>query len=260
MVSRGCRNTSLDSGGCVDIIASGQEGAGASTAIGQASTVHGVAGSRVERARRGPRSRRLPVSSNELGTWVHDLPQRRRRRFRSALGSVGGPPDQPAILIRGRTDQDRRSSSFRAEYARDRRRTWLGEPLRRFRASCAATRRPDPSTSPSRLIGAPLRVEHVITDVGSRPMSTSAPWSPNCSVTGGARSRSAGTFVCAFPPIRRCGCVMRVSIKLSTNRIRDSCARRGWHLTAVHRCAPDGTTAERTNVRSVGGRGFSSRC
>lgn len=53
---------------------------------------------------------------------------------------------------------------------------------------------------------------------------------------------------------------MRVSIRLSINRIRASGDRRGWRLTGVHRCAPGGITAERTNVSSVGGRGFSSRC
>lgn len=50
--------------------------------------------------------------------------------------------------------------------------------------------------------------------------------------------RSAVTCASAFPTIHRCGCAMRASIKLSTNRIRASCGHSGWRrsaFTAAHR-------------------------
>lgn len=81
----GCRNTSLCSGGCVVINSSCVEGAGASAAVGQASTVHGVAGPRMECACRCPRNRCVPVCGDELDTGLQDLPQRRRGRVRPPL-------------------------------------------------------------------------------------------------------------------------------------------------------------------------------
>lgn len=123
MVSRRRRNTSLNSGGCVDIVSSGEEGAGAPSAIGQTSAVHGVAGSRVERARRGPRSRCLSVSGDELDTWLQDLPQRHRGRVRPAPGSTNGPRDQPTLPLPGGANRDRRPAPVWVELARDRRST-----------------------------------------------------------------------------------------------------------------------------------------
>ena len=55
-------------------------------------------------------------------------------------------------------------------------------------------------------------------------------------------------------------CVMRVSIRLYTNRIRDSCGPRGWRRTDVHRCAPVAITAERTSASSAGDHGSNSPC
>ena len=120
MVSRGCRNTSLGSGGCVVIVASCEEGAGASSAVGQTPTVHGAAGEGLERALRGPRSRRVPVRGDELDARLQDLPQRRRGRVRPAAGSARGPRNQPAIPVPGRTHRNCRSVSVRAEPASDR--------------------------------------------------------------------------------------------------------------------------------------------
>jgi IS30 family transposase len=63
-----------------------------------------------------------------------------------------------------------------------------------------------------------------------------------------------------FPEDRSLWLCPRVSIKLYTNRIRASCGPRGWRLTAAHRCVPVETTAERTSVSSVDGRGSNNRC
>src|SRR4051794_2966013 len=92
---------------------------------------------------------------------------------------------------------------------------------------------------------------HVSTGGGSRSTFTLAPWSPRCLVSGGARNRLAVTFASAFLVIHRCGCVMKVSIKLSINRTRASCGPRGWLRIGAHRCVLVGITAERTGVSSV---------
>jgi len=81
VVSRRCRNTSLGSGGCVGIVSSGEEGAGASSAVGQASAFRGAAGSRVERSRRGPRSRGISHLRSKLVARIQDLSQRRHGGF-----------------------------------------------------------------------------------------------------------------------------------------------------------------------------------
>lgn len=225
MVSRRCRNTSLDSGGCVDIVASGEEGAGASSAVGQAPAVHGLAGSGVECARRGSRSRCVPFSGNELGAWLQDLPQRCCRWFRPATGSVRGQSDQPTISVSGRTYRDRQPPSFRAQHARDRR------PARsRTVDDFTGTGRNAAANSvylPFAPIVAPPHAGLAITGAGSIPMPTSGPWSPSYSSSDGAHSRSVAIYGCASSRIRRFGCAMRACIRLSIKRIRHSCDRPG---------------------------------
>jgi hypothetical protein len=107
VVSRRGRNTSLDSGGCVGIVASGEEGAGASSAVDQTSAFHGVAGSRLERALRSPRSRCIAILRGKLVAWTQGLPQWRRGRVRPAPGSASGPPDQHAVPVPRRAHRDR---------------------------------------------------------------------------------------------------------------------------------------------------------
>ena len=68
------------------------------------------------------------------------------------------------------------------------------------------------------------------------------------------------TFDCASPTTHACGCAMRVSIKLPTNRIRDFCEPRDLHRTAFHRYAPVAITAEHTSISSAGDRGSNSQC
>lgn len=123
VVSRRGGNTSLDSGGRGGVVASCGEGTGSSPAVGQASAVHGVAGSRLECSRRGPRSRCISILGGELVAWTRGLPQRRRGRVRPAAGSAGGPLDQHALPIAGRAHRDRRSTSVPPEPAGDRRTT-----------------------------------------------------------------------------------------------------------------------------------------
>lgn len=97
VVSSRCRNTSLGSGGCVGIVASGEERAGASSAIGQTSAVHGVAGARVEYSCRGPRSRCLAIVGDELDTRLQDVSQRCRGRLRPAAGSTRTHPERRCV-------------------------------------------------------------------------------------------------------------------------------------------------------------------
>lgn len=189
MVSRRRRNTSLHSGGCVDIVVSGEEGAGASSAVGQASAVHGVAGSRVERARRGPRSRCISVGRDELNTPLQDLPQRRRGRVRPASGLASGPSDQLALPVPGGTHRDRRSAPFRDERACDRRPT-LPAPSaisRELRRNAPTGRDYQPFDAHRRATA--RRARHH--QRRSTPTITSTPWLPNCLANFGARSRSA---------------------------------------------------------------------
>lgn len=126
--------------------------------------------------------------------------------------------------------------------------------------SCGATRRPAADTDPSTLIGTRLRVEHVAIDAESTSTLSWAAWSPSCSVGGKAHSRSASTSRCASPLIGRCGCAMRVSIRLSTNRVRVFYDHRGWRRTAVHRCAAVEITAARTSDNSAGGDASTNTC
>src|SRR5882757_1189679 len=79
---------SLGSGGCVDIVASGEEGAGASSAVGQGSVVHGAAGSGVECACGGPRGRCVAVFGGELVAWAQGVSQRCGGGVRCAVGSA----------------------------------------------------------------------------------------------------------------------------------------------------------------------------
>ncbi len=120
MVSRRGRNTSLGSGGCVDIIASCEEGAGSPAAVGQTPAVHGAAGPGVEYPSRGPRGRCVALFRGELGAWAQGLPQRCGGWVRRALGSAGSASDQLALPIAGRAHRDRRSASVRAEPSGDR--------------------------------------------------------------------------------------------------------------------------------------------
>ena len=76
MVSRRRRNTSLVSGGCVVIVSSCEEGAGSSTAIGQTSMVHGVAGAgMVDHA---PPAREVGVSRTAANNWARGYKTYRR--------------------------------------------------------------------------------------------------------------------------------------------------------------------------------------
>lgn len=93
VVSRDGRNTSLDSGGCVGIVGSGEEGAGAASAIGQTSAIHGVAGQRVEHPCRSPGGRCVPVCGDELDQRLQGVPQRRRSQVRPTVGSARGARD-----------------------------------------------------------------------------------------------------------------------------------------------------------------------
>lgn len=123
VVSRRCSNTSLDSGGCVGIVASCEEGAGASSAIGQASAFHGIASPRVKRARWGPRSRCIPGRRRQTGPADTRPTATAWWSGSSAVGSLGGPAHQRAIPLPGGTHRGRRSTAVRAQHPRDRRPT-----------------------------------------------------------------------------------------------------------------------------------------
>ena len=64
----------LKSGGCVVVASSCQEGAGAASAVGQTSAVHGVARTRVEHPRRGSRGRCVSDHREQLVAWLQDVP------------------------------------------------------------------------------------------------------------------------------------------------------------------------------------------
>lgn len=117
MVSRRGRNTSLDSGGCVVIVASYGEGAGTPSAIGQASTIYGVTCPRLVDLGSGPRGRHLAHRGQQLGPRPQDLPRRCSRRLRRTAGPVVGPPDQRTALVAGRAGRDRRPSPVRTRCA-----------------------------------------------------------------------------------------------------------------------------------------------
>lgn len=120
VVSRCGRNTPLSSGGCVDIIAPCEKGAGTASAVGQTTTLHGAVGPRVECASSSPRSRRLTFIGRELVPRLQDVLQWGRRRLRTRVGPVGCPPDQHPIPLTGRTHRDRRSPPVRIEHESDR--------------------------------------------------------------------------------------------------------------------------------------------
>ena len=108
------------SGGCVVVASSCQEGAGAASAVGQTSAVHGVAGTRVEHPRRGPRGRCVSDHREQLVAWLQDVPPWPGRGLRAGAGATGRATDQPEVRVAGRTDRDRRPSPRRAEHPSNR--------------------------------------------------------------------------------------------------------------------------------------------
>src|ERR1700728_4556918 len=78
-------------GGCVVFVSSCEEGAGAASAVGQASAVRGVAGAGVEHRGRGPRGRGFPDDGEQLVARLQDLPPRPGLRFRACAGPAGRP-------------------------------------------------------------------------------------------------------------------------------------------------------------------------
>ena len=147
VVSRCGRNTPLSSGGCVDIIAPCEKGAGTASAVGQTTTLHGAVGPRVECASSSPRSRRLTFIGRELVPRLQDVLQWGRRRLRTRVGPVGCPPDQHPIPLTGRTHRDRRSPPVRMDRApstiprEPHRNTTEGRSYRPFDAHRLATTR-----------------------------------------------------------------------------------------------------------------------
>lgn len=82
--------------------------------------VHGTSGSWLEHSPRRSRGRCIANCRCQLGAWLQDLPQRRGRRVRTGLGSVGAASDRRPVPVPGRADRDRRSPPGRHEHPRDR--------------------------------------------------------------------------------------------------------------------------------------------
>jgi hypothetical protein len=74
----------------VDVVSSGEEGAGAAPAVGQPSEVHGVKGAWVEYPRCGPRGGRSSDHGHQLGRGYKTY------RNRKAVGFVP-PLERPAV-------------------------------------------------------------------------------------------------------------------------------------------------------------------
>jgi len=83
----------LDSGGCVVVLSSCEDGAGAASAVGQASAVHGTTRTRMEHPRRGSLGRSFPYHGEQLVTRLPDLPPRSGRRIGICAGAAGGASD-----------------------------------------------------------------------------------------------------------------------------------------------------------------------
>ena len=199
MVSSDGRNTSEIRGGRVVVVSSCEEGAGAASAVGQASAVHGACASGggasgappVRSACRGPRptTGRVATRSTDAVSWSG-----------SCLRSNGSPCARSARGSCPRTSGSRSPTcatpglSVR-EIARrlGRAPSTISRELRRNATSgrrLPPVRRPPPrdrTTSPP----SPSTPRH-------QP-SAAARWSPSCWRSGGARSRSAATCAEAFP-------------------------------------------------------------
>lgn len=239
MVSRRRRNTSLNSGGCVDIVASCEEGAGASSAVGQASAVHGVAGAgwSVRAA-----AREVGVSRSAATNWTRGY-----KTYRNGV-EVGSIPPLDRLAVRQISSRylsqeerieiaDLRRSGLSMRAIADRlgrapltilrelrRNTPAGRGYQPFDAHRRATTRR--ARHHQRRLDTNDHLSGVFTELlGQR-------WSPQ-QISRHLRLR--------FPMIHRCGCVMRASIRLSTNRIAipaTVAVGAASPLTAAHRPGP----------------------
>ena len=126
MVSRGRRNTSLGSGGCVVLVSSREERPGPPAAVRQASAVYGAARSGLVHLGGQSRSGGVPYLSKQLGARLQNLSAWRSRRIRARTRSFGCAPDQRSISIRRRADRHSRSAPHGLEHPADRRPAWPG--------------------------------------------------------------------------------------------------------------------------------------
>ena len=160
-----------ESGGRVVIVSSGQEGAGASPAVGQTSEVHGASRTRAEHRRRRPRGRRVTHRGKELGERLQDVPLRsgggvRGRRWIGSRCARSAPGSCP------RTSGSRSPICTAPAWACVRSLAGSAGRRRRSHASCAATRARRRAIARSRrTAGRPLGGPVTIA-VGSTPTSS----------------------------------------------------------------------------------------
>jgi hypothetical protein len=103
------------------VVSSGEEGARAASAVGQAPAVRRAAGARVEHRCRGAGGRGVAVGRGELVARLQDLPPRPGHRVRPAARAAGGAGDQLQVPVAGRADRDRGPAPLRNEHAAGRR-------------------------------------------------------------------------------------------------------------------------------------------
>ena len=108
-------------GRVVVVVSSGEEGAGAASAVGLAPAVGRAARAGVEHRCCGPGGRGVAVSWSDLVARLQDLPPRPGHRFRAAAGAAGRAGDQRAVPVAERAVRDRRPAPRGYEHAADRR-------------------------------------------------------------------------------------------------------------------------------------------